>query len=115
MKIKQKMPVRQIQAATLVPRQRMELRGGGSGGRGDDRRLLRKGRDSNSRYPFGHTRFPGVPVKPLLHLSMMTGKNILQIPVKPKQERRARRRIKKQNAQVGGLPERFFLAFCRRR
>lgn len=31
--------------------------------------ILRRGRDSNSRYSFLHTRFPGVPVKPLLHLS----------------------------------------------
>ena len=31
--------------------------------------ILRKGRDSNSRYRFGYTDFPGLPVKPLLHPS----------------------------------------------
>ena len=30
---------------------------------------LRKGRDSNPRYRCRYTRFPGVPIKPLLHLS----------------------------------------------
>jgi hypothetical protein len=30
---------------------------------------MRRERDSNPRYPSGYTRFPGVPVKPLLHLS----------------------------------------------
>ena len=30
---------------------------------------MRRGWDSNPRYPYGYTRFPGVPVKPLLHLS----------------------------------------------
>ena len=31
---------------------------------------LRKGRDSNPRYGYPYTRSPGVPVKPLLHLSI---------------------------------------------
>ncbi len=31
--------------------------------------LKRKEWDSNPRYPHGYTRSPGVPVKPLLHLS----------------------------------------------
>jgi hypothetical protein len=30
---------------------------------------LRREWDSNPRYPYGHTRSPGVPVQPLLHLS----------------------------------------------
>ncbi len=30
---------------------------------------LRREGDSNSRYPFGHTTFPGLPFKPLTHLS----------------------------------------------
>ncbi len=33
--------------------------------------ILRKERDSNPRYAFTHTRFPGVPVQPLLHLSVI--------------------------------------------
>ena len=30
---------------------------------------MRKGRDSNPRYRYRYTRFPGVPIQPLLHLS----------------------------------------------
>lgn len=32
-------------------------------------RSLRKERDSNPRYPFGYTTFPGLPIRPLWHLS----------------------------------------------
>ncbi len=31
----------------------------------------RKGWDSNPRYGLPHTRFPGEPVQPLLHLSVL--------------------------------------------
>ena len=34
--------------------------------------FLRREWDSNPRYPHGYTRSPGVPVQPLLHLSVIT-------------------------------------------
>src|SRR3989344_1606776 len=36
-------------------------------------RSKRKGRDSNSRYHFWYTVFPGLPIKPLLHPSALNG------------------------------------------
>ena len=35
----------------------------------DEIPVWRRGRDSNPRYRCRHTRFPGVPIKPLSHLS----------------------------------------------
>ncbi len=36
---------------------------------------LQRGRDSNPRYSFPYTRFPGEPLQPLGHLSVTGGKS----------------------------------------
>ena len=44
--------------------------------------LWRRGRDSNPRWVLAHTRFPGVRLKPLIHLSckpaIITYRGVLQ-------------------------------------
>ncbi len=39
--------------------------------------VKRRGRDSNPRYGFPHTRSPGVPVQPLLHLSKSSDNSMI--------------------------------------
>ena len=46
--------------------------------------LLQRGRDSNPRYPHGYTRFPGVLLQPLGHLSRLIFDLLLQIGVQRK-------------------------------
>ena len=78
-------------------------------------RKWRTGRDSNPRYRFRHTRFPGVPDRPLRHLSILgkrtfvhavePGKQILQREMRSSDRRGRQGWVAAQNGHLFALTE----------